>query len=78
MLNKLFDVYVNAIDDVICERQKRLRPLLPQAVIERLDSGDTPQRLAADLLAGMTERQVIQTYQRLAGMAPGPVSYFDL
>ena len=26
----------------------------------------------------MTERQVIQTYQRLTGILPGPISYFDL
>ena len=46
--------------------------------IERLDSGDTAQRLAADLLAGMTERQVVQTYHRLTGFLPNPVSHFDV
>ncbi len=74
ILAKLFETYVDSISG----HAKRLETLLPQATVERIDSGETPQRLAADLLAGMTERQVIQTYQRLSGMAPGPVSYFDI
>lgn len=72
MLRKLFKIYLEAIED------KRNRALLPQATRDRLDSGDNAPRLAADLLAGMTERQVIQNYQRLTGIVPGPMSYFDL
>lgn len=74
VLKQLFETYIEAIDG----KQKRLRPLLPQATVERLDSGDTHQRLAADLLAGMTERQVLQTYHRLTGFGSNPVSHFDL
>lgn len=72
MLSKLFEIYVEVIDG------KRKQALLPQWTRDRLDSGDGAPRLVADLLAGMTERQVIQTYQRLTGIVPGPMSYFDL
>lgn len=72
MLKKLFEIYVEAVDE------KSKQPLLPQTTRERLDSGDGAPRLTADLLAGMTERQVIQNYQRLTGIVPGPMSYFDL
>ena len=71
MLRKLFEIYM----DVLASRKKTL---LPQATRDRLDSGDCAPRLVADLLAGMTERQVIQNYQRLTGIVPGPMSYFDL
>ena len=74
VLKDLFEIYVEAISG----RQKRLKPLLPQATTECLDSGDTPQRLAADLLVGMTERQVVQTYHRLTGFVPNPVSHIDV
>lgn len=72
MLSKLFEIYLEVVDG------KRKQALLPQWTRDRLDSGDKPPRLVADLLAGMTERQVIQTYQRLTGIVPGPMSYFDL
>ncbi len=71
MLRKLFEIYV----EVLASSRKIL---LPQATRDRLDSGDCAPRLVADLLAGMTERQVIQNYQRLTGIVPGPMSYFDL
>ena len=74
MLAKLFRVYLEAIES----RKDRDLALLPQATQDRLESGDSPQRLAADLLAGMTERQVVQTYQRLMGFLPGSVSHFDI
>ena len=74
MLAKLFRVYLEAIES----RTDRELALLPQATRDRLEIGDSPQRLAADLLASMTERQVVQTYQRLMGLATSPVSYFDI
>ena len=72
LLGKLFDIYL----DVVETRCKEV--LLPQATRDRLESGDGAPRLVADLLTGMTERQVIQTYQRLTGIVPSPVAYFDL
>ncbi len=72
MLKKLFEIYLEVVD------KKRNQALLPQWTRDRLDSGDGSPRLVADLLAGMTERQVIQTYQRLTGIVPGSMSYFDL
>lgn len=72
MLTKLFDFYIDVINGT------RNRALLPEPTRDRLQSGDNASRLAADLLAVMTERQVIQTYQRLTGILPGPISYFDL
>ena len=74
MLAKLFGVYLEAIES----KKDRDLALLPQATRDRLESGDSPQRLTADLLASMTERQVVQTYQRLMGFVPGSVSYFDV
>ena len=74
MLAKLFGIYLEAIES----KRDRALALLPQATRDRLDSEDSPQRLTADLLASMTERQVVQTYQRLMGFVPGPVSYFDI
>ena len=72
LLRKLFCIFMEALEE------KRNRALLPQATQDRLESGDGYPRLAADLLAGMTERQAIQTYQRLTGIVPGPAPYFDL
>ena len=72
ILGKLFDIYVEVVDN------KRNQALLPQATRDRLEMDDGAPRLVADLLAGMTERQVIQTYQRLTGIVPSPVAYFDL
>ena len=72
MLRKLFVIYM----EVLAGGGKEA--LLPQATRDRRNSGDRLPRLAADLLAGMTERQVIQNYQRLTGIIPGPMSYFDL
>ena len=72
MLRKLFEMYVDVLDG------KRNQALLPQATLDRLESDDGPRRLVADLLTGMTERQVIQTYQRSMGIVPGPAAYFDL
>ena len=72
MLAKLFDFYIDVINGT------RNQALLPEPTRDRLQSGDNASRLAADLLAGMTERQVTQTYQRLTGILPGPISYFDL
>lgn len=72
ILKRLFDIYLDAVDG------RRKQALLPQETRARLNSGDKGPRLVADLLAGMTERQVIQTYQRLTGIVPGPMSYFDL
>ncbi|MDE0368888.1 MAG: hypothetical protein OXI84_01965 [bacterium] len=74
MLRRLFGIYV----EVIGSRKHRHRALLPQAIQDRRYSGDSSQRLASDLLASMTERQVTQTYQRLMGFVQGPVSYFDV
>ena len=74
LLAKLFGIYLEAIES----KKDRDLALLPQAIRDRLGSGDSPQRLAADLLASMTERQVVQTYQRLMGFTPGPISYFDI
>ena len=71
MLKKLFDIYVEVLDG------KRNQALLSQATRDRLRSGDGSPRLAADLLAGMTERQVIQSYQRFKGIIPTPTAYFD-
>lgn len=71
MLRKLFEIYVEVLD------QKRNQALLPQATRDRLRSGDGSPRLAADLLASMTERQVIQSYQRFQGITPTPTAYFD-
>lgn len=72
MLRKLFEIYMDALEG------SRKRTLLPQATRDRPDSDDCAPRLVADLLAGMTERQVIQNYQRLTGIVSGPMSYFDL
>ncbi len=72
MLGKLFDVYLDVLD------KNRNRALLPQATRDRLESDDGPHRLVADLLAAMTERQVIQSYQRFTGIVPAAASYFDL
>lgn len=74
MLETLFSIYV----EVIGSKEHRDRVLLPQAIRDRRNNGDSSQRLAADLLSSMTERQVVQTYQRLMGFVPGPVSYFDI
>lgn len=72
MLKRLFEIYMD-----VAERKQR-RGLLPQETRARIKNGEEVPRLVADLLAGMTERQVIQTYQRLTGIVPGPMSYFDL
>ena len=72
ILSKLFDIYIEVLDG------NRNQALLPEATRDRLESGDEAPRLVADLLAGMTERQAIQTYQRLTGVVPGPTAYFDL
>ena len=55
-----------------------LQALLSQATRDRLGSGDGPHRLVADLLAAMTERQVIQTYQRFTGIISTSTAYFLL
>ena len=73
---KIFAAPSNVFMDAL--EGERNRALLPKATLDRLESGDGYPRLAADLLAGMTERQAIQTYQRLTGVVPGPGSYFDL
>lgn len=74
MLETLFSIYA----EVIGTKKHRDHALLPQAIQDRRDSGDSSQRLAADLLASMTERQVAQTYQRLMGVGQSPVSHFDI
>ena len=74
MLRKLFEIYLEAIS----RKKARDLALLPQATQDRLDTDDRPERLTADLLASMTERQVIQTYQRLTGLVPGFGSHFDV
>jgi len=71
MLRRLFDIYLEVLDG------KRNQALLPQATRDRLERGDGPHRLVADLLAAMTERQVIQTYQRFTGIISTPTAYFD-
>ena len=58
MLAELFGIYLEAIDEAIDSEKDRALALLPQATRDRLHSGDSSQRLAADLLASMTERQV--------------------
>ncbi len=72
MLRRLFEIYVDVV------LGNRSQALLPTAIRDRSDSGDGAQRLVADFLAGMTERQVIQTYHRLTGITPGPISHFDI
>ena len=72
MLRKLFEIYTEVLAGT------RKQTMLPRATRDRLDSGDRSPRLVADLLAGMTERQVIQNYQRLTGILPWPMSHFDL
>ncbi len=72
ILGKLFDIYIEVLG------QKRKQALLPQAALDRRDRGDGPYRLAADLLASMTERQAVQAYQRFTGFFPVPTAYFDL
>ena len=76
VLKQLFQIYV----DVVGNRQdnRRYRALVPQQTRDRLGSGDSVPRLVADLLAGMTERQVIQTYQRFTGTVQSPTAYFDV
>ena len=71
MLRKLFDIYLEVLEG------KRNQALLPQTARDRLERGDGPHRLVADLLAAMTERQVIQTYQRFTGITSTPTAYFD-
>ena len=72
ILKTLFDIYLEAIAN------ERNRALLPQATIDRINRGDEPHRLVADLLARMTERQAIQTYRKLTGIIPSPVAHFDV
>lgn len=72
VLKGLFNIYLEVLDG------KRNRALLPQATLDRLESGDKPHRLVADLVASMTERQAIQTHRRLTGIIPSPVAYFDI
>jgi dGTPase len=72
MLAKLSEIYTEAIDG------KRNRALVPEGTRDRLESGDEVLRLVADLLAAMTERQVVQNYQRLMGIVPSPAAYFDV
>ena len=74
ILRYLFEVYLEAIS----RQNARDLALLPQATRDPLDSGDSAQRLTADLLASMTERQVIQTHQRLTGLVVGLGSHFDV
>lgn len=76
VLRELFRIYV----DIVANRasNRRYRTLVPRQTRDRLESGDEPPRLVADLLAGMTERQVIQTYQRLTGTLQSPTVYFDV
>ena len=72
ILGRLFDIYIEVL------AEKRNLALLPQATRDRRDSEDGPHRLVADLLAGMTERQVLQTYQRFTGNLLVPTASFDL
>ncbi|MCQ3805519.1 MAG: dNTP triphosphohydrolase [Acidimicrobiia bacterium] len=72
ILKTLFNIYLEAIAN------ERNPALLPQATIDRLDRGDEPCRLVANLLARMTERQAIQTYRKLTGIIPSPVAHFDV
>ena len=72
ILKTLFGIYLEAIAN------ERNRALLPQATIDRINRGDEPRRLVADLLARMTERQAIQTFRKLTGIIPSPVAYFDV
>ena len=64
MLKALFGFYMDVVNG------SRSKALLPEAIRERLGNGDYPSRIVADLLAGMTERQVIQTYQQFRGIRP--------
>lgn len=72
MLRRLFDIYIDVVDG------NRSQALLPVSIEDRRNSGDGAPRLVADFLAGLTERQVIQAHNRLTGITPGPVTYFDL
>lgn len=72
MLAKLAEIYAEAL----CGDRKKT--LLPEGTRDRLESGDGVMRLVADLLAAMTERQVVQNYQRLMGIVPSPAAYFDV
>ena len=76
VLRKLFEIYVDVVDNRCANR--RYQALLPQETRDRLDRGDKVPRLVADLLAGMTERQAIQAYQRFTGIVQSPVAYFDV
>lgn len=72
MLKTLFNIYMDVLEG------RRNLALLPQSTRDRLELDDGRRRLVGDLLAGMTERQVIQTYQRFTGIVPTPAVYFDL
>lgn len=72
ILRSLFKIFLEVLDG------KRNPALLPQATVDRLGSGDKPHRVVADLLAGMTERQAIQTFRRFTGIIPSAVAYFDV
>lgn len=52
--------------------KKNLR-LLPPAIREQLDSAspDPEARIVADYIAGMTERQALNTFLKLTGVVPG-------
>ncbi len=72
ILRTLFKIFLEVLDG------KRNPALLPQATVDRLERGDKPHRMVADLLAGMTERQAIQTFRRFTGIIPSAVAYFDV
>ncbi|MDE0131753.1 MAG: dNTP triphosphohydrolase [bacterium] len=72
ILKTLFGIFLEVLDG------NRNHALLPQATVDREKSGDRPHRLVADLLAGMTERQAIQTFRRFTGIIPSAVAYFDV
>lgn len=72
MLAKLAEVYAEALTG------ERNKALVPEGTRDRFKNGEGVGRLVADLLTTMTERQVVQNYQRLMGIVPSPAAYFDV
>ena len=72
MLAKLAEVYAEALTG------ERNEALVPEGTRDRFKNGEGVGRLVADLLTTMTERQVVQNYQRLMGIVPSPAAYFDV
>jgi|ERR1019366_2830138 dGTPase len=72
MIRELFEIFYKAATNPREELE-----ILPFAARDSLESGENdPQRLprlVADLICNMTERQVVETHQRLSGVALGSI-----